>query len=206
MDLMIRGDNIRITDTLKEYTEKKLGKLDRYMPNIKEVRVDLARLSNRGGGVTSVQITLRHMRGAIIRAEEKLTGDGVEATEAAINLAVDKMYRQIERFKGKRRQSRKGREKYLATIEELETVEDIPDEEYESKDDVPEYEDIEYEIVRRKEVPVAPMSENDAIDQMELLGHAFFMFYNIDTNNINVLYRRDDGDYGVLVPNMSVSS
>lgn len=206
MDLMIRGDNIRITDTLKEYTEKKLGKLDRYMPNIKEVRVDLARLSNRGGGVTSVQITLRHMRGAIIRAEEKLTGDGVEATEAAINLAVDKMYRQIERFKGKRRQSRKGREKYLATIEELETVEDIPDEEYESLEDAPEYEDIEYEIVRRKEVPVSPMSENDAIDQMELLGHAFFMFYNIDTNNINVLYRRDDGDYGVLVPNMSVSS
>ncbi|MEQ8671706.1 MAG: ribosome-associated translation inhibitor RaiA [Aggregatilineales bacterium] len=203
MDLMIRGDNIRVTDALKEYTEKKLGKLDRYMPNIQEVRVDLARLSNRGGGVTSVQITLRHMRGAIIRAEEKYNGDESESTQAAINLAVDKLYRQIERFKGKRRKSRKGRDKFLATFEELETVEDIPEEEYETYDDVPEYEDIEYEIVRRKEVPVAPMTENDAIDQMELLGHAFFMFYNLDTNSMNVLYRRDDGDYGVLIPNMA---
>ena len=114
MDLMIRGDNIRVTDALKEYTEKKLGKLDRYMPNIQEVRVDLARLSNRGGGVTSVQITLRHMRGAIIRAEEKYNGDESESTQAAINLAVDKLYRQIERFKGKRRKSRKGRDKFLA--------------------------------------------------------------------------------------------
>ncbi len=200
MDVMIRGENIRITDGLKEYAEKKLGKLDRYMPNIKEVRVDIARQTTRRGGVTSAQITVQHARGAILRAEEKLTGDDRDSTKAAINLAVDKIYRQIERFKGKRRKNRKGRERFVATIEELETVQDIPDEEYETYEDAPEYDYEDSDIVRRKQVSTTPMTDIEAIDQMELLGHPFFMFFNSETNSINVLYRRDEGGYGVLVP------
>lgn len=203
MEVMIRGENIKVTDGLQEYAEKKLSKLDRYMPNIAEIHVEIIRQNAKRGGVTtSAQITLRHARGAILRAEEKLTGDDRQTAHAVINKAVDKMYRQIERFKGKRRNNRKEPDRFIATMEELETVEDIPEEaydEYTESDDTLIYDD----IVRRKDVPVSPMTELEAIDQMELLGHKFFMFFNSDTNSVNVLYRRDEGGYGVLIPNMT---
>lgn len=204
MDVNIRGHNIRITDALKEFTEEKVGKLDRYLPNISEIRVDLSRQNaKRGEDTTTAQITLRHRRGAILRSEEKLRDNAKDAAETAITLATDKMYRQIERFKGKKRDKKRvAREKFFATPEELDIAEDITEDMYEEiyadypEEDVPDND----EIIRRKEVPVSSMSEDEAIEQMELLSHAFFMFMNQETNTINVLYRRDSGGYGVLVP------
>lgn len=210
MDVIIRGHNIRITDALKEYTKDKVGRLDRFLPHISEIRVDISRQhTKRGEDMTIAQITLRHKRGAILRSEEKLHGKDKDSEEAAINLATDKMYRQIERFKGKRRDKKRiVREKYFATAEELDIAEEIPEDIYdEIYADYAEGETNadahEFEIVRRKEVPVVAMSEDEAIEQMELLGHAFFMFFNQETNSINVLYRRDIGGYGVLVPNQA---
>ena len=206
MDVMIRGENLTVTDGIREYTEKKLDKLDRYLPNIAEIRVDLSRQkAKRGGNTTVAQITLRHQRGAILRAEERLVGEDRDTLQAVVNMTVDKMYRRIERFKGKTRKSRKGRERFMATVEELELSEDIPEEEYEEypEPQADPYDEEFTDIVRRKDVSVSPMTEIEAIDQMELLGHAFFMFYNIDTNSINVLYRRDIGGYGVRVPNLA---
>ena len=195
MDVIIQGHNLRVTDALESYTRKKMDKLDRYLPNIHDVRIDLSsERTKRGEDLAIAQITIRHSRGAILRAEERAPGD----INAAINSAVEKMYRRIQRFKGKR--IRKGRERFTATLEELNAAEQIPD--MEVFEDIPETEDEGREIVRRKEVPVAAMNEAEAIEQMELLGHTFFVFFNDDTGSVNVLYKRTSGGYGVIVPQL----
>lgn len=200
MELKIHGHNVRVTENLEEFARKKIGRLDRFLPNIADIWVEITNHNTRSGEMTTVQITLRHKRGAILRAEEQLRGNDNEALHAAINLAVDKMYRRIERFKGKK--DRKGRERYTATTEELDLAEELPEEVTETAEAVAvsPYDEYEEEIVRRKQVAVTTMSEVEAVEQMELLGHDFFMFHNKDTNGINVLYRRKSGGYGVLVP------
>ena len=193
MDIEIQGHNLRVSDALTNYVQKKLGKLDRYLPNITDVRVELGREhTRRGEDIAVAQITIRHSRGAILRAQETLAGD----IETALNLAVDKMYRQIQRFKGKR--IRKGRERFSATVEELDIAEAIP--ELEVDGDVQDELPTEAEIIRRKNVAVIAMNEGEAIEQMELLGHTFFIFFNQTTGGINVIYKRRAGGYGVLNP------
>jgi putative sigma-54 modulation protein len=195
MDVIIQGHNLKVTETLDSYTRKKLDKLDRYLPNIYDIRVDLSsERTKRGEDVAIAQITIRHSRGAILRAEERSPGD----INSAINSAVEKMYRRIQRFKGKR--VRKGRERFTATMEELNVAEEIPD--IEAFEEEPEIEenDAQTDVIRRKEVSVSAMNEAEAIEQMELLGHTFFVFFNDATGSVNVLYKRAVGGYGVIVP------
>jgi putative sigma-54 modulation protein len=195
MDVIIQGHNLKVTDNIESYTRKKIDKLDRYLPNIYDIRVDLSNeRTKRGENVAIAQITIRHSRGAILRAEERSPGD----INSAINSAVEKMYRRIQRFKGKR--VRKGRERFTATMEELNIAEEIPDieafeDEYETADG-----EAVTDVVRRKEVIVSAMNEAEAIEQMELLGHTFFVFFNDATGGVNVLYKRAVGGYGVIVP------
>jgi putative sigma-54 modulation protein len=189
MNITIQGRNVKVTDTIESYARKKVEHFDRYLPNIVDARVDLNHEhTRRGEDVVAAQITIRHSRGAILRTEERTTGDIM----AAINGAVENMHRRIQRFKSKR--IRKGKERFSASIDELNTAEAIPD--------VAEFvdEDTATEVVRRKEIPVVAMNEAEAVEQMELLGHAFFMFFNGDTGSVNVLYKRSSGGYGVLVP------
>jgi putative sigma-54 modulation protein len=189
MELKIHTRNVDVTPRLQEHVEKKVSRLDRYLPNIHEVRVDLA-IERRKQGMDQciAQLTLRNTRGAILRSEEKRQPD----IYAALDVALDKMYRQIERYKGKRKP--RGVSRFYETEQALQTVEPVPGEVAE--------EEVEEKtaIVRRKAVTLVPMSEDEAIDQMELLGHSFFIFYNADTAKIGVLYRREDGNYGVLEP------
>ena len=193
MEIEIQSHNLRVSDTLDSYVHKKLERLDRYLPNIAEVRVDLGReRTRRGEDLATAQITVRHRRGALLRAQETLPGE----IEAALNLAVDKMYRQIQRFKGKR--NRKGRERFSATLEELGIAEAIPDVEVDG--DVQE--EAPAEIIRRKDVAVTAMNEDEAVEQMELLGHTFFIFFNEATGGIGVVYKRRAGGYGVLNPHV----
>jgi putative sigma-54 modulation protein len=193
MDITIHGHNVTVTDALENYARKKLDKLDRYLPNIAEIRVDLTHEhTKRGEDLVSAQVTVRHKRGAILRTEERTTGDIL----VAVNGAVDNMHRQIQRFKGKR--SRKGRERFSATLEELNIAEAIPDVEEYAEEATSEPQ--QPEIVRRKEVVVEAMNEEEAIEQMELLGHNFFAFFNADSGSINILYKRTSGGYGVLIP------
>lgn len=195
MDVIVQGHNIKVTDALESYARKKLDKLDRYLPNIREVQVDLTHQhTKRGEDVVSAEITIRHYRGAILRAEEHAPGD----INAAINSAVDKMYRRIQRFKGKR--SRKGRERFSASIDELNVAEQIPDVEEFVEEEETETAALQNQILRRKDVAVSAMNEAEAIEQMELLGHTFFMFFNAATGTVNVVYKRAAGGYGVLVP------
>jgi putative sigma-54 modulation protein len=192
MDLKIHARNVDVTPRLQEHVEKKVSKLDRYLPNIHEVRVDLAIEKRKQGGDQCVaQLTVRNTRGVILRSEEKKQSD----IYAALDLALDKMYRQIERYKGKRK--RRGGGRYGEADAELATMESAPMAVAE------EEEEVKTAIVRRKRVALVPMTEEEAIDQMELLGHSFFIFYNAETAKTGVLYRREDGNYGVLEPEIT---
>ena len=192
MNITIHGRNVKVTDSIESYTRKKVERFDRYLPNIVEARVDLNHEhTRRGEDLVAAQITIKHSRGAILRVEERTSGDIL----TAINGAIENMHRRIQRFKSKR--VRKGRERFSATIDELNAAEAIPgmEEFVEETTEVPAV-----EVVRRKQVSVAAMNEAEAVEQLELLGHAFFMFFNAETGGINVLYKRQSGGYGVLVP------
>ena len=119
MDLTLHTDNLRMTDDLEEFVHNKLSKLERYMPNIESVHVDLSQQnSNRGPDVIVAQITIRHDRGAILRTEEKLEKQDYNSIKTAVTNASEKMYRRIRRFKSKPR-SKRLRERYAMSQDEF---------------------------------------------------------------------------------------
>jgi len=179
MQLIITGKNVEVTDWLRSYVEKKIGKLDKYLPTIDEARVELAVEKTKSAQDRQVvQVTVRS-NGTILRAEETSAD-----IFASIDAALDKMHRQIARFKGKQR--RRGR----PTQGEMPPV------------PAPAESDAEPSIVRVKRFRVNPMEEDEAIEQMELLGHDFFIFLNMGTDRLSVVYRRRDGGYGLLEPEL----
>jgi putative sigma-54 modulation protein len=184
LDVEIYGRNMEITDRISDYVEKKVSKLDRYLSGIEEARVDLSYIqSARSASDRHVaQITVSG-KGFILRAEER--SDDIIA---AIDVALDKIQRRIERYKGKRYRGR-GDGRSASEV----VVSPIEDEE--------ESGDLGPAIVRRKHFMLSPMDEFEALEQMELLGHqSFFIFFNANTNKINVLYRRRDGNFGLIEP------
>ena len=187
MDLSIKSRNIELTTRLQTYVEKKAGRLDRYMPNLTEVRVDLSSEKTRSSVERQVaQITVRDNRGTILRAEERNND-----MFAAVDAVVDKLYRQIQRYRGKRRRRLRGggqSDDFMG--------EPLP---FEAE---MEDESTEPSIVRIKRFPMRPMSLEEALDQIELLGHDFFVFYNTEDDAVNVLYRRHDQNYGLLQPEL----
>jgi putative sigma-54 modulation protein len=190
MTINIRVKNVEITDKLRSYAEKKFARLDRYLPHITDVNLDLTHERHRNGGDRAVaQVTLRDKRGTILRAEDR---SQTEVT-AAIDTVVDKIYRQISRYKGKRR--RRAGERFGELEPDLAMAEAIPDVEEEAEE-APV-------VFRRKRIEIVPMSEDEAIDQMELLGHDFFVFFNPGAGRVNVIYRRKSGGYGLLDPVVS---
>ena len=200
MTLTVTGHGTKVTDSVQEFTEKKVDKLYRYLPNIQEMHVEYThRPSRKGPDRIVAQVTVRHQRGAILRAVEEADAKDHRAPQVALTGAVEKMYRQIRRFKNKRRDKRQRESsKYEMTQEELLIAETIPEEELPAE---PAAEpQAEEQIIRRKNILITAMTAEEAIDQMELLAHDFFMFFNLETNSINVLYRRKSEGYGVLVP------
>lgn len=180
MEVSIFARKMELTPRMREYVERKVEKLDRYLPSIDEARVDLKVENTRDANQSQVaQLTLR-VRGALLRAEER-SGDMF----ASIDAALDKMYRQIRRYKGRRA------DRGHAGMEEL-PMEASEEEETPTTG----------EIVRVKQFDLAPMSPQEAIEQMELLGHRFYVFLNADVNAVNVVYKRDDGNYGLLQPQL----
>ena len=190
MEPTIHVRDVKLTPRLRNYVSKKTEKLDRYMPNVAELRVELAQHNARNATERqSVQLTLRDARGTILRAEERNAD-----MFAAVDAVVDKMYRQIKRYRGKQRRNRKGvpsAEKFAALAE----VEPLPIDDAEDMDET-------MDIVRRKRFAMQPMSSEEAIDQMELLGHDFFLFFNIEDESINAVYRRQNKGYGLLQPEL----
>lgn len=176
MELTITGKNLEVSDWLYEFVERKINRLDRYLPGIEEARIELSVENTRNANQRQrAQLTLR--RGGIILRSEERSADMF----AAVNAALDKMQRQIDRYKGKRWERKAPREP-----EPIEVAE----------------EEAEPRIVRTKRFSMLPMTPDEAVEQMELLGHDFFIFFNTEDDGINVLYRRKDGDYGLLQPEL----
>lgn len=192
MKVHINARDFAISERVEEYAGKKLEKLGRYLPNIQEASLELRKEKNKGKEQPIAQLTVRNNRGMVLRAEDKKQ----QEITAAIDVVIDKLYRQIRRYKSKSR--RKGGERWIENESSWEMVEAIP------SADEGEVEDYDSDpaklVIRRKEVMVTPMSEQEAIDQMELLDHDFFLFYNGEEDTMNVLYRRKDGQYGILTP------
>jgi putative sigma-54 modulation protein len=185
MNIVVRGRNINITSRLEEYVDKKVGKLDRFLPTIDEARMELAVEETRSAQHSQIaQLTVRS-RGRILRVEER-----DQDIFAAIDAVAEKMQRQIRRYKGRLRGAERGAESIRTP-----NLESLPETESE--------EEPLGAIVRTKKFPVTPMDAEEAIEQMELLGHDFFVFFNSEVNGINVLYRRKTGDYGLLQPELA---
>ncbi|NJN82663.1 MAG: ribosome-associated translation inhibitor RaiA [Caldilineaceae bacterium] len=187
MELMVHGHNVEVTDWIEEYVDKKVGKLERYLPQATEARVELTHSPTRATDDRyTAQITM-WANGQILRTEES-TSD----IFASIDSSADKMYRQIRHFKGRRYKSK--RRSAAAASAEAELAALMPIEEADEEQTEPGT------IIRRKEFVLEPMNEEEALEQMELLGHDFFIFFNPDAEGINVIYRRKDGNYGLLQP------
>ena len=189
MQPLVHGRNVEITDWIREYVNKKVGKLERFLNQVTDARMELAHNATRAADDRyTAQLTI-WSNGTILRAEES-TADIV----ASIDATVDKMAQQIRRFKGRRFQNRRRQSAAVNAEAEIAATmvaeEDELDEEEIGK------------IVRRKEFILQPLDEEEAMAQMELLGHDFFVYYDVDARGVNVLYRRREGQYGVLQPRL----
>jgi putative sigma-54 modulation protein len=178
LETKVFSRNLELTDQLNEQIIRKVSGLEKYLDDIVEARVDLASTNARSADEREVvQITVQG-KGFILRAEER----SADITNA-LNLAVDTLQRRITRYKEKRNQRWK-------QGKELNQVSELEEEDFE-----------EPVIARRKKFSLRPMDEFEAIEQMELLGHSnFFVFYNAQTEAINILYKRHDGSYGLIHP------
>lgn len=187
MEITIHGHNLEVSPRLEEYVDKKLQRLDRKLTDIVGARVDLGVENARSAGDRQVaQLTLRTERGMILRAEER-TGDMFTAIDAV----MEKIARQIERYKGRGKVRTRQRRRSAEAVANGTVTAPIAEETLPL-------------VVRRKRFTLAPMTENDAVEQLELLGHPFYVFFNSEEKSINVLYRREDGSYGLLMPEPEV--
>ncbi len=180
-EVLINVKNMELTERIQEYAEKKAPRLERLLPDIETIKFDLSFAKNaRNKSDREVaQLTITG-KGFVLRTEERS-----DDLLTAVDKAVEKMQRQIERFKGKRV---RGRGDGTPASE----VVAVPQEAEEA---------MRTAIVRRKSFTLVPMDENEAIEQMSLLDHEdFFIFYNVNSGTVNVLYRRRDGDLGLIEP------
>ena len=174
MRIDIRGDKVKITEAIKSQIEEKLGKLDQYFENPEELKAYVVvRVRNKE---QIIEVTIPTPK-FTLRAETS-----EEDLYTAIDLTMDKLERQIRKNKTKMRRKFKD-------VLQYEMMMDITEDEEESS------------IVKRKTIELRPMDEEEAILQMELVDHDFFVFKNIDTESVSVLYKRKDGSYGIINTN-----
>lgn len=180
MNYNIRGKNIEVTKPIREYVEKKISKLNKYFdtPPTSDVHVNLSVYNDE----QKIEVTIP-MPNLLLRAEEQHAD-----LYAAIDLVVDKLERQIRKHKTKvnRKFRQKGIRDFIFTEPETEEEKNVKD---------------KIEIVRVKRFDLKPMDSEEAVLQMDMLGHNFFVFTNAETNDINVVYKRKDGKYGLIEPN-----
>lgn len=183
MQLTVQGHGLDIPKRFENHVNGKAARLDRYLPGIEDVRIEVTRQSAKDDAPKSLQLTVRRRR-TILRVEERNPD-----LFAAFDDALDKMYQRIARYKGKRVDAKRNG-KPVDT--ELETAEALP-EGVTTPDD-------EARLVKTKSFTIMPMSIDEAIEQMELIGHDFFVFMHDGDSATKVVYRRKDGGYGLLQP------
>lgn len=170
MKILLRGDNIEVTQAMKDYALEKMAKLDKYIEN-QEVTANI--LVKIRGYIQKIEVTIP-LKKYILRAEETQ-----ENFYSAIDVIIDKLERQIRKNKTRLEH------KYYQETKDFSFIEDYD-------------EDEEEKVVKRKKVEVKPMDEEEAILQMELLGHQFYLYKDADTNKPTVIYKRKDGNYGII--------
>ena len=175
MEIIIRGSKLEITDAMEEYAKEKLSKLDKYLDESEETQATV--LAKVHGHEQKIEVTIP-LKGLILRAEEVQ-----EDFYAAIDVAIDKLERQIRKNKTRIQSSKKKESRDFA---------------YNYIDEIKEDEEEEETVVKRKKIDLKPMSEEEAILQMELLGHSFYLYKDADTDKATVVYKRKDGNYGVI--------
>ena len=174
MDIIIRGSKLEITEAMESYAKEKLTKLDKYIEDQEAKATVVVKVS---GHLHKVEVTIP-LKSLILRAEESQ-----EDFYAAIDLVIDKLERQIRKNKTRIASSKKKEVKDFA----YSYIEEIDEEE----DDTPT-------VVKRKKIDLKPMDEEEAILQMELLGHSFYLYKDSETNNATLVYKRKDGNYGII--------
>ena len=175
MKCKIRGEKIKVTSAIQEYVESKLSKLDKYFKN---ENVDASVLIKVKGKEQAIEVTIPYDK-YTLRSEEKR-----DDLYAAIDLVIDKLEGQIRKNKTKLK-------KHVKKSEEIFNFDyELTKEEKEEK-----------KIVKRKSFEMKPMHEEDAILELELLGHDFYIYKDAKTNDVNVLYKRKDGNYGIIETN-----
>lgn len=177
MKIIFKGKHIEVTDAMRNYIEKRLNKIERHFDHILEVIVTLSVEKNR----QIVEATLQASR-ALIRAEEE-----TDDMYASIDKVADKLERQIRKYKEKYFQKPHPGSERKGLVNEGVNIEDSEPDKI-------------AKIVKTKRFAIKPMSVEEAAMQMDLLGHNFFVFANDNTNKVNVLYKRKDGNFGLIEP------
>jgi putative sigma-54 modulation protein len=176
MKISVRGDKIKVTEAMNNYVVEKLKKIDKYLDEPDAVSANVVVRVEKQGQKVEITIPLKNF---MLRAEETQ-----EDIYAAVDTIVDKIERQIRKNKTKlESQAKKSREVRGFAIESIEDIEE---------------EEVETVIVKRKKVDVKPMSEEEAVLQMELLGHDFYLFKDADTMKPTLVYKRKDNQYGII--------
>lgn len=177
MQVAVRGKNIEITSALREYVEKKLGKIEKFVDQPMNAQVNL--YVERGRHIVEVTANLN---GLLLRGEEA-TGD----MYASIDLVADKLEKQVQKYRARLRRRKEAGGAAQAVAAAANVEEDLAAE-------------LDGQVVKTKRFPVKPLAVDEAILQMDLVSHDFFVFVNSETGKVNVVYRRRDGDYGLLEP------
>lgn len=175
MKITIKAKNTQVTEPLTDYINKRFAKLEKYFVDA-DLNATVTLVVEKGLHRTEAMIPLSRY---ILRAEEE-TND----MYASIDGVVDKLERQIRKYKTKINRKSK-----------VQTINEIPS-------DTPAVVEEEGKVIKTKTFVVKPMDEEEAIMQMELLEHDFFVFLNADTNSINVVYKRKDNQYGLIQPTL----
>jgi putative sigma-54 modulation protein len=178
MNLQVKGRNLEVSDQIRSYAEEKLAKLDRLVKDPTRVELELAVEKNPAIADNHVAEATVWTKGPVLRARET-SGD----MKASIDQLVDKLERQVKRYRDKRRPRKHDRpETVIPEPVPLEPLQEGA------------------AIVKTKQFAIKPMAADEAVLQLELVGHDFFVFRNAESDSINVVYRRRDGDYGLIEP------
>ena len=181
MRLQVKGKNVDVNEQLKSYAQTKLGKLEKHLNDGARLELELAVEKNPSISQNQVAEATVWTKGPVLRARESS-----HDMKASIDLLVDKLERQAKRYRDRRRRS-----VHRANHEPAaEGIPIVPDAEAPV-------------IVKTKQFAVKPMRPDEAVLQLELVGHDFFVFQNAESNEVNVVYRRRDGNYGLIEPKVS---
>jgi putative sigma-54 modulation protein len=180
MRLQVKGRNVEVSDSIRRYAEEKLAKLDKFVKDPTRVEVELHVEKNPSISNNQIAEATVFTKGPVLRARESSAD-----MKASIDQLVDKLERQVKRYREKRRRGRPahGNAHLVAEAPMIPT-----DSEAESM------------IVKTKQFAIKPMTPEEAVLQLDLIGHDFFVFKNAETDEINVVYRRRDGNYGLIEP------